>query len=84
MPDYKKLSALYAELDQLIYIKRNISEATENPQTQDHIFKLDISPRVNSRSILGCKVKYRDELLRILDNEIKEAQQEILQLSTEK
>lgn len=84
MADYKKLSELYAELDKLIYMKRNISEARENPQTKDHIFELDISPRINSRSIMGCKVKYRSELLHILDNEIKERQRDISQLSCEK
>lgn len=83
MNDYKKLSELYAELDKLIYMKRDISEAKENPQTKDHIFKLDIHPRVNSLSIMGCKVKYKKELLDILDNEIKETQQNISQLLRE-
>lgn len=84
MNDYKKLSDLYAELDKLIYIKRDVSEAKENPQTKDHLFELDIHPRVNSRRIMGCKVKYRKELLHIIDHEIKEIKHYISQLSSEK
>ncbi len=83
MNDYKKLSELYAELEKLTYMKRDISEARENPQTRDHIFNLDIHPRVNSCSMMGCKVKYKKELLSILDNEIKETQQNISQLLIE-
>lgn len=84
MTDFKKLSELYAELDRLAYMKRNVSEARENPQTLDHLFKLDSSPHVNSRAILACKVKYKNELLVIFDNEIKERQQDISQLLSEK
>lgn len=84
MADYKKLSELYAGLDKLIYMRRDISEAKENPQTKDHVFKLDIHPRINSLAIMGCKVKYKNELLYIVDNEIKEIQQDIAQLSIER
>ena len=84
MNNYKKLSALYYELDELLHIKRNISEAKINPQNKDHIFKLDMRPRYNSLSIMGCKIKHKIELLNIVDNEIKQRQLDISQLLSEK
>ncbi len=81
MSDYKQLSKLYNDLGDLAYIKRNVTEARENPQTQDHIFKLDVSPRVNSRSFLGCKIKYRKELLVIIEGEITDIKERIKQIS---
>ena len=81
MADYKQLSKLYNDLEDLTFIKRNVTEARENPQTQDHIFKLDVSPRVNSRSLLGCKIKYRKELLAIIGGEITDIKERIKQIS---
>ena len=82
MTDYKKLSELYAELEKLTRIKRDISEARENPQTKDHLFKLDVSPQCNSMALLASKVKHREQLLSIIEDEIKETQQNISQLSS--
>jgi len=84
MNDYKKLSVLYAELENLSFMRRFISEAKVNPQTVDHIFDLHFPARLNRRILTGDVTKYKKELLYILDNEIKERQQAITQLSSEK
>lgn len=83
MTDYKKLSELYALLDHMLRMKRDISEARENPQTKDHLFNLDVHLRCNSMALMASKVKHREQLLSILENEIKETQQNISQLSSE-
>lgn len=82
MTDYKKLSELYAELDKLLFMRHDILDARENLQTKDHIFELDISPRINSRSLSASKIEYKEQLLYILDGEIKKRQQIISQLSS--
>lgn len=84
MNDYKKLSGLYAELHNLFFMKRNISQAKVESQFTSHLFKLDVSPYVNSCFLMGDKTKYKNELLHILDNEIKERQQAITQLTSDK
>ncbi len=84
MTDYKKLSELYALLDHFLRMKRDISEARENPQTKAHIFKLDVHPNVNSMALMASKLKHREQLLSIVDAEIEETQQNISQLSSEK
>lgn len=81
MTNFKKLSELYSELDKLLFIRRDVENAKECRQTFDHIFNIDISPRVNSRSLNASKVKYRKELLHIIDSEIERAKQEICQLA---
>ena len=84
MTDYNKISELYYRLDTLTFMHRDISNAHENIQTKDHLFELEIAPRVNSRKLSASKVKYRNQLLAIVDGEIEETKQNIAKLSSEK
>lgn len=84
MTDFKKLSELYAELENLSFMRRFISEATVNIQTKDHHFNLNFPAQINRRTLIGDVTKYKKELLYIVDNEIKERRQQIALLSSEK